>query len=86
MVLLKAMRLRADGVGHPEDMVSMRIWIDEGRVITTREEDVDPSSNSRKTSLRGVARRRQATSFATSSRCTLRKHPSRSRSWRTGWI
>ncbi len=42
MVLLKAMRLRADGVGHPEDMVSMRIWIDEGRVITTREEDVDP--------------------------------------------
>ena len=42
MVLLKAMRLRADGVGHPEDMVSMRIWIDERRVITTREEDVDP--------------------------------------------
>ena len=42
MVLLKAMHLRADGVGHPEDMVSMRIWIDERRVITTREEDVDP--------------------------------------------
>lgn len=37
MVLLKAMHLRADGVGHPEDMVSMRIWIDERRVITTRE-------------------------------------------------
>jgi len=42
MVLLKAMHLRADGVGHPEDMVSVRIWIDERRVITTREEDVDP--------------------------------------------
>ncbi len=37
MVLLKAMHLRADGVGHPEDMVSVRIWIDERRVITTRE-------------------------------------------------
>ena len=86
MVLLKAMRLRADGVGHPEDMVSMRIWIDEGRVITTREEDVDPILELAEDISQGRARRRQATSFATSSKSSSRKFPSRSRCWRMGWI
>ena len=39
MVLLKAMHQRD---GHrPEDMISLRIWIDEMRVITTREADID---------------------------------------------
>lgn len=42
MVLLKAMHLRDTGMAAPEDMVSIRIWIDPGRVITTREADVDP--------------------------------------------
>ncbi len=40
MVLLKAMR---QGEGFkPEDMISLRVWIDDARVITTREADVDP--------------------------------------------
>lgn len=39
MVLLKAMHKRAGY--RPEDMISLRIWIDEMRVITTREADID---------------------------------------------
>lgn len=42
MVLLKAMHVRDGGMSAPEDMVSMRVWIDERRVITTREKDIDP--------------------------------------------
>ena len=42
MVLLKAMHVRGEDMAQPEDMVSMRIWIDADRVITTREADVDP--------------------------------------------
>ena len=41
MVLLKAMHVGQD-MARPEDMVSIRIWIDKTRVITTREADVDP--------------------------------------------
>ena len=40
MVLLKAMR-QGEGF-RPEDMISLRVWIDAERVITTREADVDP--------------------------------------------
>lgn len=40
MVLLKAMR-QGEGF-RPEDMISLRVWIDADRVITTREADVDP--------------------------------------------
>ncbi|WP_226782845.1 CorA family divalent cation transporter [Oceaniglobus trochenteri] len=40
MVLLKAMHLTDKAA--PEDMVSLRIWIDDNRIITTRELDVDP--------------------------------------------
>jgi zinc transporter len=39
MVLLKAMHKR-EGF-RPEDMISLRIWVDRERVITTREADVD---------------------------------------------
>jgi zinc transporter len=42
MVLLKAMHVQGDDMADPEDMVSMRVWIDRERVITTREADVDP--------------------------------------------
>ncbi len=42
MVLLKAMHLRREDMALPEDMVSIRVWIDKARVITTREADVDP--------------------------------------------
>lgn len=42
MVLLKAMHQRGEDMARPEDMVSIRVWIDMGRVITTREADVDP--------------------------------------------
>jgi zinc transporter len=42
MVLLKAMHVRDAGMAKPEDMISMRIWIDAHRAITTREEDIDP--------------------------------------------
>lgn len=41
MVLLKAMHVSQD-MASPEDMVSIRVWIDHARVITTREADVDP--------------------------------------------
>lgn len=41
LVLLKAMHVRSD-MAEPENMVSIRIWIDEKRIITTREADVDP--------------------------------------------
>jgi zinc transporter len=41
MVLLKAMHISQD-MANPEDMVSIRVWIDHARVITTREADVDP--------------------------------------------
>lgn len=42
MVLLKAMHVKGEDMARPEDMVSIRVWIDAGRVITTREADVDP--------------------------------------------
>lgn len=42
MILLKAMHRRGDDMARPDDMVSIRIWIDQARVITTREADVDP--------------------------------------------
>ncbi|MCB1878285.1 MAG: hypothetical protein KDH88_20100 [Chromatiales bacterium] len=42
MVLLKAMQIREGETPSPEHMVSMRIWIDSHRVITTREADIDP--------------------------------------------
>ncbi|ATF04041.1 putative zinc transport protein ZntB (plasmid) [Phaeobacter gallaeciensis] len=42
MVLLKAMHVQCEDMAKPEDMVSIRIWIDETRVITTREADIDP--------------------------------------------
>ncbi len=42
MVLLKAMHLKDGFMAMPEDMVSIRIWIDANRVITAREADVDP--------------------------------------------
>ena len=42
MVLLKAMHTQSGDMARPEDMVSIRVWIDPGRVITTREADVDP--------------------------------------------
>lgn len=44
MVLLKATHVRNGSNVMPEDMISMRIWIDETDVITTREADVDPIS------------------------------------------
>lgn len=42
MVLLKAMHVRGEDMAEPEDMVSIRVWIDAQNVITTREADVDP--------------------------------------------
>lgn len=42
MVLLKAMHLRGEEMARPEDMISMRLWLEPGRVISTREADVDP--------------------------------------------
>lgn len=42
MVLLKAMHVRGKDMAAPEDMVSIRVWIDPHKVITTREADVDP--------------------------------------------
>lgn len=42
MVLLKAMHVECEDMARPEDMVSIRVWIDPKRVITTREADVDP--------------------------------------------
>ena len=42
MLLLKAMHLKGEEMARPEDMVSMRVWLDPTRVITTREADVDP--------------------------------------------
>jgi zinc transporter len=86
MVLLKAMHLRADGVGHPEDMVSMRIWIDERRVITTREEDVDPILELAEDISQGRGPATPGDFLAISSKSTSRKFPSRSRCWRMGWI
>ncbi len=41
MVLLKTMHISQD-MANPEDMVSIRVWIEHARVITTREADVDP--------------------------------------------
>ena len=38
MIILRAMNLRAGE--DPEDMVSLRMWIDERRVITTRNRDI----------------------------------------------
>ena len=79
MVLLKAMHLRADGVGHPEDMVSMRIWIDERRVITTREEDVDPILELAEDISQGRGSATPGDFLSISSKSTSRKFPSRSR-------
>ena len=42
MVLLKAMHLRGEDMARPEDMISMRLWLEADRVISTREADVDP--------------------------------------------
>lgn len=42
MVLLKAMHLKGDEMAKPEDMVSIRLWLTQSSVITTREADVDP--------------------------------------------
>ncbi len=42
MVLLKAMHVQGEDMAMPEDMISLRIWIDEHRIITTREADIDP--------------------------------------------
>ena len=42
MVLLKAMHLKGEEMAKPEDMVSIRLWLAPGNVITTREADVDP--------------------------------------------
>ena len=42
MVLLKAMHLKGEEMAKPEDMVSIRLWLTPGNVITTREADVDP--------------------------------------------
>jgi len=51
MVLLKAMHKR-EGF-RPEDMISLRIWVDRERVITTREADVDPIIDLRDLLLQG---------------------------------
>lgn len=42
MVLLRTMSVNCGEMSAPEDMVSIRVWIDQNRVITTREADVDP--------------------------------------------
>lgn len=51
MVLLKAMHKR-EGF-RPEDMISLRIWVDRERVITTREADVDAIIDLRDRLLQG---------------------------------
>lgn len=42
MTLLKTMPLRNNGEAPPGEMASLRVWIDEARIITTREAELEP--------------------------------------------
>ncbi|WBU53378.1 CorA family divalent cation transporter [Paracoccus sp. SCSIO 75233] len=42
MTLLKTMPLQSDGEARPGEMASLRVWIDESRIITTREAELAP--------------------------------------------